>query len=158
MTEDVKLVAKHVLIEGEANELFPSFLSPKRICSKLIQIPVLNFKSNDIKEMALIDIKYLTTVKLVINEMIKNEDLSRLNYINFKNASLKFSYIQVIGDKTKIQEETMFEFVKFNSNEIEIRKFNGEVLKENKIIRNKVSYNKLSDLHELDEENWEIFL
>lgn len=143
------LLATHILIEGESNPNFPSYLSPKRICSELTSIPVLNFKSNEEKELVLIDIKYLSNVKFIINEMIKRNGFNKLFNVNFNQASLIFSFLKNTGNTTKIEEQKWIDIYK-NNNIIEVKILEG---KECKLIHQVKNLNKLADFHELDEEN-----
>lgn len=140
-------IASHVLLEGEVNPEFPSYLSPRRICS-LRSIPVTNYKSNDEREMALVNMKYFTIIQNAIDELILSEGLNCLNKIQFKNASLIFSYIKKSSGKTFIKDEPYFEFYK-RDNKVYSKTFKGERLKSPMLI--KTNLNKLADFHELDE-------
>ena len=148
----IPLLANYVMIEGEANQNFPSFLSPIKICFENSNIPVLNVKSNGETEIVLIEVEHLTAVKFIINELINKEGFEKLLSIDFKKAKLNFEFIQKTNTNTRIQIEEWLEFYT-NDRNVYIGKLNGESINKEIGKRNrKISLNKLSDFHELDEE------
>lgn len=149
---NIPLLANYVMIEGEANQNFPSFLSPIKICFENSNIPVLNVKSNGETEIVLIEVEHLTAVKFIINELINKEGFEKLLSIDFKKAKLNFEFIQKTNTNTRIQIEEWLEFYT-NDNNVYIGKLNGKSINKEIGKRNrKISLNKLSDFHELDEE------
>lgn len=146
------LFASHLLIEGEVDSRFPSYLRPRQICTEIVPIPVLNLKFNEEREMALVDIKYFSNIKWIISGLIKQYGYSDLGKFDFKEATLIFSFIKKTGEKTKIVEQT---YLKFYQTENKVCcgtmkgfSLNNPVLFERK---KKMNLNKLADLHELDE-------
>ena len=87
-------------------------------------------------------------IQNVIDEIVRSEGLNCLNKIQFKNASLIFSYIKKSSGKTFIKDEPYFEFYK-RDNKVYAKTFKGEQLKSPMLI--KTNLNKLADFHELDE-------